>query len=125
MEYNRIEAVKAFMSQSNINQTAMAGMIGIAESTFNRWLNNDLSNPKAQNDKVDDFLDKAVRRLEAETSAEIAFVKTGISEKIIDVLEYCRIQKTIGCIYGDAGIGKTMTLKHWSEGKTDVVLHRI
>ena len=121
MQYNRIEAIRAYMEQSGVSQAQLAAMIGIADSTFSRWLNNDLPNPSTQNQKVDDFLDKAEKRMQAETAAGVTFVKTGISEKVIDVLEYCRIQKTIGCVYGDAGIGKTMALKNWSEGKTDVV----
>ncbi len=122
MEYNRVEAIKLYMSQNSITQSTLADMIGIADSTFSRWLNNDLPNPKKQNSMVDDFLDKAVKRMETQSASKFLFVKTGISERVLDVLEYCRIQKTIGCVYGDAGIGKTITVKHWSKDKTDVVV---
>ncbi len=52
----------------------------------------------------------------------IEFKMTSISKKIIDTLDYCKLQRSIGCIYGDAGIGKTMTISEWSKDKKDVLI---
>lgn len=122
VDCSRVEAVKLFMGENGMSQAALADMIGMAASTFNRWLNNDLPNPKKQDEKIDSFLEKMVKRIEKPFLNEVSFVRTNISDKILDVLEYCRIQKTIGCVYGDAGIGKTITVKHWSEDKSDVIV---
>ncbi|KYG90354.1 hypothetical protein A0U40_18355 [[Bacillus] sp. KCTC 13219] len=53
---------------------------------------------------------------------DIVFTETAISKQIVGALEYGRIQRTISVVYGDAGIGKTRTMREWAKDKTDVVV---
>lgn len=52
----------------------------------------------------------------------ISFQKTSISQRILSTLDYCHELRSIGCIYGDAGIGKTMTVQEWSQDKPNVLV---
>ena len=72
--------------------------------------------------KVIDFLNKEEAREIVTEVRDIPFSETNISKKIWNTLEYCRIQKTIGVVYGDAGIGKTRTMNEWCKDKTDVIV---
>lgn len=50
------------------------------------------------------------------------FVETSISKNIMLTLDYCQAQRNIGCIYGDAGVGKTMTVSEWARGQKEVLV---
>jgi hypothetical protein len=52
----------------------------------------------------------------------ISFQNTSISTRIMFTLDYCYAMGSIGCIYGDAGIGKTITIKEWSKDKSNVIV---
>lgn len=110
------------MEEKGLSQVKLAGKIGIAESTFSRWLKGTYPNHESITEKVNLFFDKEEKRDVVVTAGEIEFSMTGISEKVLNVLEYCRIQKIIGTIYGDAGVGKTYTTKEWAKDKSDVII---
>lgn len=56
------------------------------------------------------------------TISDINFKETSISKKIMNTLDYCHANRSIGCIYGDAGIGKTVTINEWSKDKKNVLI---
>jgi hypothetical protein len=111
-----------YMEEKGLSQARLANLIGIGESTFSRWLKGNYPNPEAINHKVIAFFEKESIRQEVLDARDIGFAMTGISQNVWQVLEYCRIQKTIGVVYGDAGIGKTRTAQEWSKDKPDVVM---
>ncbi len=110
------------MEDKGLSQVKLAGKIGIGESTFSRWLKGTYPSPEPITEKVKVFFEKEERREEASSVGEIGFAMTSMSEKIMNVLDYCRLQRIIGVIYGDAGVGKTFTSRHWKSDKPDVVI---
>lgn len=122
---NKIELVQKcteYMEEKGLSQARLANLIGIGESTFSRWLKGNYPNPEAINYKVQAFFEKESIRQEVIDARDIGFAMTSISQNVWQVLEYCRIQKTIGVIYGDAGIGKTRTTLEWAKDKPDVII---
>lgn len=116
------ERAASYIKQSGITQAHFGRLVGVAESTISRWLKRTYPAPEQIDAKVNDFLEKeAVRETISETS-DIQFAMTGISKSIWQALEYGRIQRTISVIYGDAGIGKTRTMREWVKDKTDVIV---
>jgi DNA transposition AAA+ family ATPase len=113
---------KEYIMQNKISQANFGKRIGVSESTISRWLNGTYPNSEGTIElKVVELLDKQERRAEVLSNNEIEFVETTVSKKVLSTLEYCRIQKSIGCIYGDAGVGKTRTIKEWINNKTDII----
>lgn len=118
---NLQEKAKLYIAGNKISQVEFGRRVGVSESVISRWLKGAYPNPETVDKKVTDFLDKEeVRDIVAEVR-DIPFSETNISKKIWNTLEYCRIQRTIGVVYGDAGIGKTRTMEEWKRDKTDVI----
>ncbi|MED3799981.1 MULTISPECIES: AAA family ATPase [Lysinibacillus] len=111
-----------YIEQNKISQVHFGKLVGMGESTISRWLKGTYPSPEKMDAKVKDFLEKeAVRETITETK-DIRFTMTAISKQIIGALEYGRIQRTISVVYGDAGIGKTRTMREWAADKTDVII---
>lgn len=108
------------MTDNKVSQAKFAGSIGVSESTISRWLKKDYPNMDTISEKVQEYLEK--EELRKQNVGKLEFVMTNVSKQVWNVLEYTRLQRTIGIIYGDAGIGKTETAKQWAKGKSDVVM---
>jgi len=118
----RMGKLLGYMERESLKKVDISKLIGIAESTFSRWFNGDYPNTSRIDAKIDELLEKAERRKEVEKVDAIGFAETEISKAVWWVLEYCQAQKSPGCVYGDAGIGKTYTINEWSRGRSDVIL---
>lgn len=117
----REQAIR-YIEQHKISQVHFGKLVGMGESTTSRWLKGTYPSPEKLDAKVKEFLEKeAVRETITETK-DIQFTMTAISKQIIGALEYGRIQRTISVVYGDAGIGKTRTMREWAADKTDVII---
>lgn len=116
------EQAMQYIEQNKIPQVHFGKLVGIGESTISRWLKGTYPSPEKIDAKVREFLEKeAVRETITETK-DIQFVMTAIAQQVWGALEYGRIQRTISVVYGDAGIGKTRTMREWAADKTDVVV---
>lgn len=119
---NTREKIQRYMESNKLSQAATAKLLGVGESTFSRYLKADYPNPEMVEKKITDLLQKEQLRQEVTKAKDIPFAPTTTANTVMNVLEYSRVQKTIGVIYGDAGIGKTRTIQEWAKGKTDVVI---
>ena len=116
------EKVRNYLSENKLSQAKFAQLTGANEGSFSAWLNEKYAgNSEKIEDSIIDFFEKQEDRKKQTTIDEITFTQTEITKKIIGILNYCRVQKKIGCIYGDAGVGKTATATQWAEDKTDAI----
>lgn len=114
--------VKAYIDDNKLSQAKFAGLVGINSGALSSWLNDKYTgNAETVEAPIISFFDKEGKRAEQATIDKIAFADTGISKRISATLEYCRTQNIIGCIYGDAGVGKTATAREWAKDKVDVL----
>ncbi|GLC87518.1 AAA family ATPase [Lysinibacillus piscis] len=116
------EQAKQYIKQNKIPQVHFGKLVGVGESTISRWLKGDYPNAERIDAQVRDFLDKETARENVMEIRDIPFVQTTISEQVWGELEYGRIQRTISIIRGDAGVGKTRTMREWAADKSDVVV---
>lgn len=119
---NLVEDVKDFMEKNSYSQAKTAKMLGISQATFSKWLNGTYLNAENIDSRVLEFVEKKKKREESRNNGVANFADTCMSLEIIDTLDYFRTQRCIGCIFGDAGIGKTKAITEWSKYKTDVIL---
>lgn len=117
----REQAIK-YIEQNGIAQVHFGKLVGVGESTISRWLKGNYPSPEKIDAKVKDFLEKEAAREQITETKDIPFAMTAISKQVWAALEYGRIQRTISVIYGDAGIGKTRTMREWAVDKTDVIV---
>lgn len=122
MNNELIEKCMKYMEEKKMAQVKFAGRVGIGESTMSRYLKQNYPNPENIEQQIITFFEKEEKREGANFIGQIGFAMTGMSQNIVKVLEYCRVQKIVGVIYGDAGVGKTYTCRHWIKDKPDVVM---
>lgn len=122
VEANRYELAKQYMVDHALNQKQLGQLLGFGESAISRWFRGDYPDPTNINAKLDELLDKAARRREIRSTDEIEYADTVVSQQIWFLLDYCQAQRCPGCVYGDAGIGKTFTARSWSKERTDTIL---
>ena len=117
-----VNQAKAYIKEKGMTQVQFANSVGVGESTMSRWLKEEYPNMESVGEKVREYLDKEAVREQSMEAGSLGFVMTNVSKNAWRVLEYSRIQRTLGVIYGDAGIGKTKTAEEWAKDKSDVVM---
>ncbi len=117
-----VEMAKKYIADNGISQNKFAGLVGIGGSTLSRWLAGDLENPATQDAAVYSFLGKEEQRKGIITVNRMAYVDTEVSKRIWNALDYSALTRCIGIVYGDAGVGKTTTLKEWYRHRKDAIL---
>lgn len=116
------ERVKRYISENNSNQAEVAKKSGINSGRLSAWLKGTYSGDNEKTEKdIKTFLEKEAAREQVTSVNDITFGMTGISAQIWGTLDYCRLQRQIVCIYGDAGCGKTYTACEWKKDKTDII----
>lgn len=115
-----VERIRTLQKESGLAQVKIAQQVGVSESTFSLWLKGKYANEDTIDAKVREYLQKNEQREEICKVSDLEFVQTEVARRVGNVLEYCRLQRTMGVVYGDAGVGKTRTIEHWKRGKSDV-----
>lgn len=68
---------------------------------------------------------RAVRTLRGRAARHIPLIRTTVTQRILDCLDYCRDNQTMTYICGPTGRGKTYTAQYWAEqnnhGRTHMV----
>ncbi len=116
-----VEKAKGYIAANGISQNKFAGLVGIGGSTLSRWFAGSLENTAAQDAAICNFLEKEEKRKEIITVNSMGYVETEVSRRIWNALDYSALTRCIGIIYGDAGVGKTTTLKEWHKHRKDAI----
>jgi DNA transposition AAA+ family ATPase len=97
----------------------------MSPATVNLWKNHKYT---GDNDKISkavkNFLEKEAERADAaeQSTNALGFVETSISRKIFEVARLCHLENELGVIYGNAGLGKTYSVKEYANHYDDVIL---
>lgn len=119
------EKVRIYREENKMSQAKFASLVGINDGALSSWLNSKYTgNSETIEEPIAQFLAREYERQNMTSKTTIPFADTGTSKDIEKVLEYCRNQKGIGCIHGDAGVGKTLTATRWAQDKPDVLYMR-
>ena len=122
MNRELIREAKEFIEKTQMSASAFANSIGYSPAALSQWLN------FAYKGKVDKLESMVRSRIDsysekAELKAEKKdFLNTSVSGKIFEIADYCRLENEIGVIYGDAGLGKTYTVKKYVEANPSCIL---
>ncbi len=118
-----IEQVRNEMSQSGLSQNDAAKQIDIKNTTISQWLRGIYpgDNDKV-NEKVACWLSACAERRGSIASmpAPPAWVETPTAKKISATFSYAQMAGVMGIVYGGAGVGKTVTSKHYAKSYPNV-----
>lgn len=94
-------------------QADIARAIGIGGSSLNRFINKNYPNPISIVEKILVLMENEKQRKLSPKAPE--FTSTSISKRVMDAIEYCSLLQVGGVIYGDAGVGKTMSIREYAK----------
>ena len=114
---NKVEVARKelarWMQANGHSQAKVAKSLGISAATVSMFLKGTYTGDNEQ------IATAVVNLLELDQKQSVAvrkpdFTMTAIASDIITVADYAHTHRDIGVIYGDAGIGKTMTIEEYA-----------
>ncbi|SLN47984.1 hypothetical protein PSA7680_02473 [Pseudoruegeria aquimaris] len=117
------DRMRAQMNTDGLSQAAAAREIGISPSALNQWLQGKYA---GNNDEVEARIENwltARQRREAASSAmpePPEFFRSPSAEKVVNALSYAQMAGDIVCIYGNPGVGKTKSFRHYRDTNPSV-----
>lgn len=114
------ERLLAYMERYKLSQSAMAKKLDTSISYLSQYLNDKHPYAEKFEDKLKEFF--AMAESQAGSTKKPEFVPTTVSNLIMDGLGYAHIQKIMGVMDGDAGIGKTWSIRQYEKQHTEAVV---
>ncbi len=116
MEYKYIEKLKEYLEENKITYTDLANRIGISKSILSQYMSGTYKAPQTTDVKIAEFFARQEQssQMPSANIGSVSFAKTSIANEVLNTIAICQIQRKMGCIYGDAGIGKTMAIKEYA-----------
>lgn len=117
------DKLREYMEATGESQSVLAKRIGISGAALSQYLSGRYPTPEALEPKFEEFFSMAkAKAAAAVVGIRPTFVPTYISDEVMGAINYCHVQKSFGVVYGDAGIGKTVSVHKYAEDHTEVVL---
>ena len=112
--------IQQYIKESGKSQTAVSKEFGVSTAMLSTYLNGTYAgNSETLEGKAEEFF--ALREKSAAITKAPDYVETSISKQVYDTISYCHINRCIGTIVGDAGIGKTKGAKKYNEDYSEVI----
>lgn len=118
---NLREDLKGLMEERGKSLSAVSRALGISTAALSQWQSGKYDgNVTKIDDAVRGFLRRQEERLNAPKKV-IKFISTSVGEKVFEVARVCHLDSEIGVVYGDAGLGKTESVKEYARRNSDVI----
>lgn len=116
------EQLKKLMDERGISGNSIARSLGISSATLSQYLSGSY---KGSVKKVDAAVEDFIQR-ESERSiinkGDLPLAMTTVTKRVLDIAKMTHLWGEVGVAYGDAGLGKTRSVKHYSAEHPDVIL---
>lgn len=114
------ELLQAFKESQNLSQSRLSTMLGVSSATVSQYLNGTYTgNIEALDKKVRELTERAKDKAK---DIKADFVPTSTAKKIMDVCGMAHAMNDINLVIGEAGLGKTVALKHYADNTAGVVM---
>jgi len=111
--------LKDLMEFKNISIGYVSAATGIAKSTISMWLND---NYKGDNGKIADKINNFIQREKERINNDLPFVEISNTKYVFEIARLCHVQGRIGVCIGEAGLGKTFSVKKYAKQYMDAIL---
>jgi DNA transposition AAA+ family ATPase len=110
-----VEALKAYMEKNHdITQGKIAKALGQSDTVISQFLAGKyLGNVEKLVARVREFIDREEERGQY-LGLKPIFVGTSQAAAALEVITFCHIHRQIGVIHAPAGLGKTISLRHYA-----------
>jgi DNA transposition AAA+ family ATPase len=119
--------VRAELARGALSHSMAAKDVGIPKATFTQWLNDSATYSDKTTGKIESWLDgRDPVGSEALSFVDLPdeppFYQTKTARRILNILSYCHAYRDMGCIYGDAGVGKTRSVRKYADGFENIFI---
>ena len=106
-----IESLREYIAKSGKTQTAVGTELGISSGAISSFLSGKYKTPHTLIPKVFALLSMNAKKAVAPKAPD--FAETSISRTVYNTIAYAHLRGVIAVVYGDAGVGKTSTVREY------------
>lgn len=131
--YNKqlIEEVKALMTERGISQKKASAEMNVSPAVLSLYLKENYENGNIESveEKIMEWvMDQKMKKEEAGFQSDLRLIKhqyvpTSISEDVYKRIQYCRLEKGMVILHGDAGIGKSKAAQQYVNDHPNTCLY--
>ncbi len=117
------EQIAAILAERSVTQAQICRESGVSSGILSPWLQDKYrGDSRAVEQRLRTWLDARSRKAAVAGALPVAppWLETPTAAKIGAVLAYAQMAGDVGCIYGGAGMGKTVTLRAYAENNPNV-----
>lgn len=112
--------LQQYKEDHGLSQAKIATLLGLSSATVSQYLNGSYSGDvDAVDKKVREMIERAKDKAQ---DVKTGFVQTATARNIMEVCSMAHSMKDINLVIGDAGLGKTMAVKEYSNTIENVIL---
>ncbi len=112
--------LEEYLNDSDKSQINLAKEIGISGAALSQYLSGKYPAPGSIEPKIEEFF-SFKERTSAVATKTLSYVDTSISSEVYSIIAYCHVNRCIGVIVGDAGIGKTKGAQKYAGDYSEVL----
>lgn len=114
------ELLQNYITHTGISQSKVAPLVGVSTATISQYLKGEYKGDVAAVDKkVAEMLE---RQADKAKDVKSDFVETAKAKDIFSVCQMAHAMADINLVIGEAGLGKTVTLKQYAKTVDNVIL---
>ena len=115
-----IELLKDYMQETGISQNKVAPQIGISPAVVSQYLQGKYT---GNVENVDKAVSQLVERHRSKAKdVKTQFILTPTAKRIVEICGLAHAMSDIYIVIGEAGLGKTMALKHYTQSNENVLM---
>ena len=116
--------LKKYIEKHHLTQAEIAQKLGVSVAAVNQYLQNKYQGDVSKLDKaVVDMIKR--EKLAKESALDLGFVKTKTASRILEIVGLAHAMNECHVVIGEAGLGKTVALKHYAENHSNVIMLEI
>lgn len=111
--------LEEYLKESGKSQTILAKEIGISGAALSQYLGGKYPTPGSIEPKIEEFF--ILKGKAAAMAKAPEYTDTSISTEVYNTIAYCHVNRCIGIVIGDAGIGKTKGARKYAEDYSEAI----
>lgn len=105
------EELRGYIDKSGKTQTAVGNELGISGGAISAFLSGKYKTPHTMIPKIQNLISMNAKKQVAPKAPD--FASTSISRTVHNAVAYAHLRGVISVVYGDAGVGKTSTVREY------------
>lgn len=115
------ERVRKYMERTGVSQAALARSLGMSPARLSQVIGGTYAGNVEESCRLINYgLDKLQAQMAAPEPPP--FAETRVAREVLAVCQYAHENKTIGIVHGDAGLGKTVSIRKYQSEHPDTIL---